>query len=496
MWAVLENPIVMRELRSRMRGNRAVWVQGAYLMVLAIVVGIAYQEATAGNAAVLVTGRLGRTLFDSLCVAQGMLLALVAPAFAAGGFTAEREQQTLDTLFASPLSAGRIVRGKLVAANLFLVLLLTTSVPLLAICLLFGGVGPTEVAGTYAVQLANGLLLAAVALGWSLVCAHTTTATIATYATVAVYLIVTSIAAGGAAEGFALAAIGPLSVSFAAGYTMPVKGHAVPIWVPSLATLLLLSAWATDVVALRARRLRDQASSGRPRAWLLLIGGLLLNGAGRIAFGAASRAGVVDAEVFRKILGGLLYGALFVAVVVALIVSADDADGEPRRRGRWWVVWQGTADSGPLFTALLPWLVWPTVAAAAHRLHLAPAEWLWPGLTATVVVCVWVVLAGLLVRYLNEVTGRRWPAVISGALLLTALLSALGVLSAVARQHPSPALVLASWCSPFTAVMDALDTSGLWLPETGRLAAAQLLAGASWFWLLVRAARRAAARES
>lgn len=193
------NPVLLKELRTRMRGVRAYWVVFAYLALLAAAVLITYYnywlwwERVEGgetyysrrNAA-----DIGRTVFYVLFCTQGVLVALITPALTSGAITMEREQQTYELLATSRLSAGAVVRGKLGAGVLFVLLLLTCSLPLVGVSLFFGGVGPDQILWTYLILAACALVYGALGLACSTVVRRTAGATVAAYVAAVVLTVV------------------------------------------------------------------------------------------------------------------------------------------------------------------------------------------------------------------------------------------------------------------------------------------------------------------
>jgi len=87
---------------------------------------------------------LGQGIFLAVAYAQLSLLLLVAPVFSAGAVTIEKEQRTLAGLLTSLLGPVDIWWGKLAAALLYQGLLLASGLPVLALTLAFGGIGPRE----------------------------------------------------------------------------------------------------------------------------------------------------------------------------------------------------------------------------------------------------------------------------------------------------------------------------------------------------------------
>lgn len=454
MTASVGNPILIRELRSRMRGQRAVWLELAYVAVLSAVVLTAYL-ASRDMAQGEQLGWLGRLLFNSLTVAQGTLLAVCAPAFAAAALTGEREQQTLEGLLVAPIRTGAILRGKMVAATLFLFLLLTLSVPLLAVCFLFGGISPNELLGTWVVQMANGLLLAAVGLGWSAVCRTTISATLMTYLTAAAYLIATGILsaeAGGSVLGGAMC---PITVGLVAAELYRVGAVELPQWIPSAALVLLAAMWIFDVTLCHLRQTRDGRISLRPRLWLL-VAALV----GTSALVDVSPTG--STEQLRDLGGVLAWLGLGVGLLVALILCPEDADGV--RPVRWWQVLRNHPASSVAFVVLLPLvaalllspLFWPGVgtAASAYGSVLATAG----------VASFCLLTAAALLRRLTAETGSRWATAVIGGLVLAIAYGVLAMATAAADGHDlSHPLEILAPLSPWTLIWQLMH-AGTILP--------------------------------
>ncbi len=141
------NPMIRKELRQRMRERRAWLLPSLYLLVLGAVVIVFYMTVTTrpGSLEIAVQGAtLGQGIFLAVAYAQLSLLLLVAPVFSAGAVTIEKEQRTLAGLLTSLLGPADIWWGKLAAALLYQGLLLASGLPVLALTLAFGGIGPRE----------------------------------------------------------------------------------------------------------------------------------------------------------------------------------------------------------------------------------------------------------------------------------------------------------------------------------------------------------------
>ena len=95
-----DNPVLIRELLVNLRSNRAFTLQFLYVTFLGVVVYFAWPSR--GK---LVSADLAQRLFNMFFLGQFFLVALVAPSFAAGSITGEKERKTYEMLLASPLQA-------------------------------------------------------------------------------------------------------------------------------------------------------------------------------------------------------------------------------------------------------------------------------------------------------------------------------------------------------------------------------------------------------
>lgn len=144
---VFENPVLQRELLVNLRAPRAFLLLAAYQLLLAAVVLAAWP----GEQRLDLTTNppSARKLVDLFFLGQYVIASLMAPSFAAGAVSGEKERQTYEMLLASPLRPASIVFGKLVAALAHLGLLVVASLPIIVLCLPLGGVSVYEVLAAY-----------------------------------------------------------------------------------------------------------------------------------------------------------------------------------------------------------------------------------------------------------------------------------------------------------------------------------------------------------
>jgi ABC-type transport system involved in multi-copper enzyme maturation permease subunit len=137
------NPVVVKDVRTRMRGYRAFILVTAHLVVLLLAVGIAYLVF---RSALTSTGNLeerrlfGKSVFGLLVWIELVMVSFVAPGVTSGSISSERERQTFDLLRVTLLPAYQMVLGKYLPGLFFVFLLLFTSIPLQGPAFLIGGV--------------------------------------------------------------------------------------------------------------------------------------------------------------------------------------------------------------------------------------------------------------------------------------------------------------------------------------------------------------------
>jgi ABC-2 type transport system permease protein len=188
--------IMVKELRSRMRGRRAFVVLTVYLGILALITYGVYVVVEPNAQGVAVGGfggfggqanasaLIGQSIFTLLSIFQLVLVSFIAPAFTAGQISLEREKQTLDLLISTPMRPSAIVVGKLAAALAFVVLMIVAAIPITAIVLMYGGASVEDIVRQQAVLLATALVLGAIGLFYSALIKRTQAATVLTYITV------------------------------------------------------------------------------------------------------------------------------------------------------------------------------------------------------------------------------------------------------------------------------------------------------------------------
>jgi ABC-2 type transport system permease protein len=157
-----ENPVTVKELRSRMRGRRAFVVLTIHLLVMSGFITLVYSAfaSAAGGPFGPDSRDVGKVIFSSVLGLQVMLVIFVGPSFTAGAISGEKERQTYDLLRTTLLSAKSFVAGKLVSALSYVLLLIFAAIPLQSIAFLMGGVAFIELFLSQVIVLVGAVVFA------------------------------------------------------------------------------------------------------------------------------------------------------------------------------------------------------------------------------------------------------------------------------------------------------------------------------------------------
>ncbi|MBL8166182.1 MAG: hypothetical protein JNJ61_29635 [Anaerolineae bacterium] len=177
------NPVMLKELRGRMRGVRSFVVLSVYLGLMSGFTALLYliytpvTQASGSSAA----GEIGRVLFMGIVGIELMLIIFIAPAFTSGAITGERERLTYDLLRTTLLPSPSFVIGKLESALSYILLLLLAAIPLQSIAFLFGGVTELELILSFVILTVAAIALGTVGIFFSAIAPRTLSASVRAY---------------------------------------------------------------------------------------------------------------------------------------------------------------------------------------------------------------------------------------------------------------------------------------------------------------------------
>ncbi len=180
------NPLLLKELRGRMRGARAFVVLTVYLLLLSCFASIVYYAVSSsyssyGSAPDM--AEIGMTVFISVALIQVLMVTFITPAFTAGAISGERERKTYELLQTTLLPPRRVVSGKLTAALSYVLLLIMAAIPLEGLAFMLGGVIVEELLVLLLILLVTMLSFGALGLLFSSFARTTLAATVLSYVT-------------------------------------------------------------------------------------------------------------------------------------------------------------------------------------------------------------------------------------------------------------------------------------------------------------------------
>jgi ABC-2 type transport system permease protein len=160
------NPILIKEMRKRMRGMRAFAIVEIYVLTLGVILGLVYWVMASESRNGSLSGA-GLWLTAIAIFVQTALICLISPTFTAAAISSEREQETFELLVASLATPLDILVGKVGSSLLYLVLILLGSLPIIGFLYWIGGIALLDVAICYFVMLTSGVAYCMVSFFWS-----------------------------------------------------------------------------------------------------------------------------------------------------------------------------------------------------------------------------------------------------------------------------------------------------------------------------------------
>ncbi len=184
---LIDNPVILKELRGRMRGGQAFTLLTIYLGLIAMFIVFIYSLIAPTYSFrwdPSLRQEAGKAIFGTVVLLELLLVSFIAPGLTAGAITSEREHQTYEILRATLLSARSLVLGKLGSAFAYLFLLILTAVPLQSLAFLLGGVGLGELIVSGLMLVVTAVFFCTLGIFFSSLLKRTLTATVSSYAAI------------------------------------------------------------------------------------------------------------------------------------------------------------------------------------------------------------------------------------------------------------------------------------------------------------------------
>lgn len=187
------NPILKKEL---MVGSRSMKMSFGIMGVNAFLTLIVILVMLSANASSVVTGYNYSSLiwvFPILGCMECGILSLIIPIITSGSISGEREKQTLDIMLTTPMKPFSIALGKLGSAMAMVMMYMISSIPVMAIAFVFGGMSWWAILGLIGMMLYLGIYVGSVGIFCSSVVKKSIMATILTIVIGIAIIIVTSV---------------------------------------------------------------------------------------------------------------------------------------------------------------------------------------------------------------------------------------------------------------------------------------------------------------
>ena len=179
------NPVLLKELKVRMRGWKAAGIIALYLLVLSLVALFIIYTTFMNPYGSSIDPQASIGAYTGLAVIQFILIMFIVPALTAGAISGEREKQTLDLVLCTKLRPISIITGKLFASTSQTLLLIIASFPIFSMVFLFGGISINEIMQLFGFYIITAVTIGSIGIFFSTYLRRTTAATVLTYGTVA-----------------------------------------------------------------------------------------------------------------------------------------------------------------------------------------------------------------------------------------------------------------------------------------------------------------------
>lgn len=179
---IIINPIVEKELKTKMRGWKSPILITVYLLIISAIGCISLYGVTLRNYQFFPSSVTD--IFIAVSVTQFIIILIICPALTATSISGERERQTLDLLLCTDFSARKIIIGKIISSIVHVTFLLILSLPLLGVAILFGGITIWDILRLFSFYIMTSLMVASIGIFYSSIFKKSITSVIFSYLTV------------------------------------------------------------------------------------------------------------------------------------------------------------------------------------------------------------------------------------------------------------------------------------------------------------------------
>jgi len=176
------NPVLKKELKTRMRTWRTPVMISLYVLVLSLLIMLMFGDVifSSSNYRGLRLSNV-REMFFIFTIFQLLLLIFIVPATTSGSISGERERSTLDLLICTKMSSFSIILGKLFSSIAEVIVLLIASIPVLSAFFIFGGISPGNIVLIFGFYFVTAIFFGSIGIFMSTFFKKTSTSTVASY---------------------------------------------------------------------------------------------------------------------------------------------------------------------------------------------------------------------------------------------------------------------------------------------------------------------------
>ena len=179
----MANAVYKNEMKANVRSVRFFLVLFAFNSILSALsflafAGIMNQSRYFGQISGLTN------IYSPMAYIELAMFMLIIPTITAGSITGEKERKTLDLLLISKMTPFSIIIGKLEAAIHIVRILAISSLPVLSIVFIFGGIQWWDLFILLLTLIITGFFLGSIGIFFSTISRRTTTSTVLTYFTI------------------------------------------------------------------------------------------------------------------------------------------------------------------------------------------------------------------------------------------------------------------------------------------------------------------------
>lgn len=180
---MITNPVYSREMKVSSRSIRLPLILAVFNIILAAF-ALASMAATINQARsdAQINYAAFLTIFRYVATIEFALVLFIMPALTSGSISGERERRTLDLMLTTKLTPARIVIGKLLTSMSNVVVVLVSSLPVLALVFVYGGVTVADFLVLMVMFVTVAFLTASIGMFASSFCRRSSVSTAVAYA--------------------------------------------------------------------------------------------------------------------------------------------------------------------------------------------------------------------------------------------------------------------------------------------------------------------------